>query len=61
MNPVFILLVFVSGFLLWLLLSSCYKIVGYIALAFVNKAKKEMSDEEPEEINKLTYNEEKEC
>lgn len=61
MNPVFILLVFVFGFLLWLLLSSIYKTVGSIAIAFVNKAKKEMADEEPEEINKLTYNEEKEC
>ena len=45
MNPVFVFLVIIGAAILWLLCSFAFRMIGGIAIHFVEKAEKAMSDE----------------
>lgn len=49
MNPVFILLVLIGGFLLWILLSVLYKPIGKMSEKLADDAKKAMFEEDEKE------------
>ena len=49
MNPVFILLVLIGGFLLWILLSALYKPIGKVSEKLADDAKKAMFEENEKE------------
>jgi hypothetical protein len=46
MNPVLLLLVFIAGFLTWLVGSSLYKPIGWFFGTLMNNAKRRMFDDE---------------
>lgn len=49
MNPVFVLLVIIAGFLLWLLGSFLYRPIGRFCKRLINDAKHAMEKDEMEE------------
>lgn len=51
MNPVFVILVFGAGALLWLLLSFLYKPIGSIGKRLVDDAKNAMTEEDKKKKN----------
>lgn len=52
MNPVFFIGLFVAAAILWLLLSSLYKPIGWIGKRLASDAKKAMTEEEKKNENK---------